>query len=258
MRVGFVEWPEGLQPSGPEWTKLAEQVAGARLELLITNELPFGRWIAAGPAFDRNTAQDSVAIHEAGLAALTALPVPVILSSRPVWAGDRLANEAFALELGTSRALHRKRYFPAEPGWFETSWYAPGDGRFQATDVAGLRIGVLLCTDVMFNEHARGYGRQGAALIAIPRATGASVEMWQAAGKMTAIVSGAYVISSNRVGLSPPGPVFGGGGFAYHPDGSLLATTTPADMLIVVEVEPRVSDRQRAAYPCYVAEPNVQ
>jgi N-carbamoylputrescine amidase len=258
MRVGFVEWPEGLQPSGPDWTRLAKQVAGARLELLITNELPFGRWIAADPIFNRDTAQDSVAAHEAGLAALAALPVPVVLSSRPVWAGDRLANEAFVLEHGASRALHRKRYFPAEPGWFKASWYAPGDGSFQAADVAGLRVGVLLCTDAMFNEHARGYGRQGAALIAIPRATGSSVEMWQTAGKMAAIVSGAYVISSNRVGLSPTGPAFGGGGFAYHPDGSLLATTTPADMLIVAEVEPRVSDRQRAAYPCYVAEPNVQ
>lgn len=256
MRVGFVEWPEGLQASGPEWTKLAEQVAAARLELLITNELPFGRWIADDPTFDPDTAQHSVAAHEAGLAALAALSVPAVLSSRPVWAGDRLVNEAFVLEHGASRALHRKRYFPAEPGWFEANWYAPGDGGFQAADVAGLHVGVLLCTDAMFNEHARSYGQQGAALLAIPRATGASLEMWQVAGKMAAIVSGAYVISSNRVGSSPNGPAFGGGGFAYHPDGSLLATTTPADTLIVAEVDPRVSDRQRAAYPCYVAEPD--
>jgi len=102
MRVGFVEWPEGLQPSGPEWTRLAERVTGACLELLITNELPFGRWIAADPIFDHETAQDSIAAHEAGLAALTALSVPAVLSSRPVWAGDRLANEAFVIEHGAS------------------------------------------------------------------------------------------------------------------------------------------------------------
>ncbi len=257
MRVGFVEWPEGLQPFGPEWTRLAEQVTGARLELLITNELPFGRWIAADPIFDHETAQDSIAAHEAGLAALTALSVQAVLSSRPVWAGDRLANEAFVIEHGASRAIHRKRYFPAEPGWFEASWYVPGNNAFEAADVADLRVGVLLCTDAMFNEHARGYGRQGATLIAIPRASGTSMEMWQAAGKMAAIVSGAYVISSNRVGLSLNGPAFGGGGFAYYPDGSLLATTTPADMLVVAEIEPSVANRQRASYPCYVAEPNV-
>ena len=258
MRVGFVEWPEGLQPSGPKWTRLAEQVAEARLDLLITNELPFGRWIAADQTFDQATAENSVAIHEAGLAALAALPVPAVLSSRPVWVGDRLANEAFVIEHGASRALHRKRYFPAEPGWFESSWYVPGDEGFRVTDVAGLRVGVLLCTEAMFNEHARGYGRQGAALIAIPRATGSSVEMWQAAGKMAAIVSGAYVISSNRVGSSPTGPAFGGGGFAYHPDGSLTAATTSMDMLLVIEIEPEISARQRSAYPCYVAEPDVR
>ena len=258
MRVGFVEWPEGLQPSGPEWTKLADQVAGAHLEILITNELPFGRWIAADPVFDRNVAQDSVAVHEAGLTALSTLPVPVILSSRPAWAGTRLANEAFVLEHGSSCVLHRKRYFPAEPGWFETSWYVPGEAGFQPAEVAGLRIGVLLCTDAMFNEHARGYGRQGVALIAMPRATGTSVDMWQAAGKMAAIVSGAYVVSSNRVGSSPISPVFGGGGFAYGPDGSLIAATTSTDPLLVVNVDPEVSTHQRSAYPCYVAEPHSQ
>lgn len=258
MRVGFVEWSEGLQPSGPGWASLAEQVAGARLDLLITNELPFGRWIAAGPTFNRDVARDSVAAHEAGLTALSALSVPAILSSRPVWAGDRLVNEAFALEHGTCRALHWKRHFPAEPGWFETSWYVPGGEGFRTADVAGLRVGVLLCTDAMFNEHARAYGRQGAVLIAIPRATGLSVEMWQTAGKMAAIVSGAYVISSNRVGSSPTGPAFGGGGFAYRPDGSLMATTTPADTLIVADIEPEVSACQRGVYPCYVMEPDVR
>jgi N-carbamoylputrescine amidase len=258
MRVGYVEWPEGLQPSGPEWTRLAEQVVNARLDLLVTNELPFGRWIAADQTFDQVTAENSVAVHEAGLTALAALPVPAVLSSRPVWAGDRLANEAFVVEHGVSRALHRKRYLPAEPDWFESNWYVPGDKGFQAADVAGVRVGVLLCTDAMFNEHARGYGRQGAALIAIPRATGSSMEMWHVAGKMAAIVSGAYVISSNRVGSSPAGPAFGGGGFAYRPDGSLVGVTTLTDPLLVIEVEPDVSARQRGAYPCYVVEPDIQ
>ena len=82
--------------------------------------------------------------------------------------------------------------------------------------------------------------------------------MWQTAGKMAAIVSGAYVISSNRIGSSPTGPAFGGGGFAYRPDGSLMATTTPADTLIVADIEPEVSARQRGAYPCYVTEPDVR
>jgi N-carbamoylputrescine amidase len=118
-----------------------------------------------------------------------------------------------------------------------------------------MRIGVLLCTDAMFNEHARHYGREGADLIAIPRATGLSTDNWLAAGKMAAIVSGSYVVSSNRVGPSKD-VTFGGAGFAYHPDGSLLAITSSEEPLLVIDVDPDVSARQRASYPCYVVEPD--
>ena len=255
MRVGFVEWPEALEPSGPNWSKIAGLVAGARIDLLITNELPFGKWIAAESTFNHQAAQTSIDAHNEGLAGLSLLSVPVVLSSRPVSFEGRLANEAFVTEGGKIRRLHRKRYFPDNPGWFETSWYCAGRDAFRTADVSGMRIGVLLCTDAMFNEHARHYGREGADLIAIPRATGTSIDNWLAAGKMAAIVSGSYVVSSNRVGPSNAGVTFGGAGFAYHPDGSLMAMTTPDQPLLVIEVEPEVSARQRASYPCYIVDP---
>lgn len=256
MRIGFVEWPEALEPLGPGWTQIAERIAGAHIDLLVTNELPFGRWIAAEAGFDRQVAQASIDTHCAGLESLAKLDVPAILSSRPVWTATLLANEAFVMERGVVRALHRKRYFPAEPGWFETSWYCAGSDKFEASVISDVRTGVLLCTDAMFNEHARHYGRQGADLIAIPRAAGTAVENWLAAGKMAAVVSGSYVVSSNRVGISREGVTFGGAGFAYHPDGSLLAITTPAEPLLVVDVDPSISAHQRRAYPCYVLDPD--
>ncbi|OHV15725.1 carbon-nitrogen hydrolase family protein [Methylorubrum extorquens] len=255
MRVGFVQWPEGLRPHGPEWDRLADEIVGASPDLLVTNELPFGPWLAANAAYDRAAADGCVAVHEHGLQALAALPVAAVLSSRAVWSGERLANEAFAVERGAYRPLHRKRYFPDEPGWLETAWFRPGSEGFRTAEVGGIRVGVMLCTDAMFNEHARALGRQGADLIAIPRAAGPSAEIWHAAGRMAAVVSGAYVISSNRVGTMPGGPAFGGGGFAYLPDGALLATMGATETLAVVEIDAEISARQRAAYPCYVAEP---
>jgi N-carbamoylputrescine amidase len=255
VRVGFVEWPEALEPLGREWGNIARLVARAQLDLLITNELPFGKWLAAKATFGRRAAQASIDVHQEGLACLSKLKVAAVLSSRPVSAEGRLANEAFVIERGKIRCLHRKRYFPSKPGWFETTWYCAGREGFRAADVCGIRIGVLLCTDAMFNEHARHYGRDGTDLIAIPRASGISADNWLAAGKMAAIVSGSYVVSSNRVGPSSDGVMFGGVGFAYHPDGSLLAVTTPAQPLLVVDVEPEVSARQRTSYPCSVGEP---
>ena len=254
MRVGFTEWPDGLEPHDTDWNGIAQRIAEARLDLLITNELPFGRWLAAEPAFDRGAAEASVALHEAGLEALKALPVDALISSRPVWADARLANEAFVIAGGTYRALHRKRFFPEEPGWHEATWYAPGGEGGSTTPVAGLRVGVLLCTELMFNEQARRYGREGADLIAVPRATGGSLDTWRTAGRMAAIVSGAYVVSSNRVGTAAAGPVFGGVGFAFAPDGAPLTATTPSEPLVVLDIDAAASARQKAAYPCYVQE----
>lgn len=251
MRVGFVEWPECLEPGSPEWRRIASQVTDARPDFLITNELPFGSWIADQPEFDAKVAQGSVAVHATGCDALAALGIPAILSSIPVPAEGRLANEAVLIENGTARPIHRKQYFPQEPGWYEESWYVPGKSGFIATTAAGLGVGVMLCTDAMFNEHARGYGRQGAALIAIPRATGTATGNWLAAGKMAAIVSGSYVVSSNRSGRRD-GILFGGAGFAFAPDGELLASTDAANPLRIVEIDPERSIRQRKEYPCYV------
>jgi N-carbamoylputrescine amidase len=251
MRVGFVEWPQGLQPHGDAWATIANALAGAKLDVLVANELPFGDWIAGAPLFDRDLAQRSVDLHEQGLSALAALPVGGIVTSRPSWDGERLCNEAVVIEGGAVRPVRRKRYLPAEPGWWETAWYQHGEDNFPTVVVQGLCVGILLCTEAMFNERARHYGRAGAQLIAIPRATGRPAP-WRVAGQMAAIVSGSYVVSSNRVGAAPGGPTFGGEGFAYAPDGAPIAATSPAQPLAVIELDPAAVARQQREYPCYV------
>jgi N-carbamoylputrescine amidase len=171
-----------------------------------------------------------------------------------VWNGKRLANEAFVLENGTVRPLHRKQYFPNEPGWFESEWYTGDGSGFGVTEILGIKVGVLLCTEAMFNEHARAYGKQAASLIVIPRASGAVIQSWTIAGAMASLVSGSYVVSSNRVWLSRGGTRFGGGGFAYAPHGDLLAVTGAANPVQTLELDPKLSTLAQLEYPCYVAE----
>src|SRR5581483_5363340 len=242
MRITYVEWPEALSTTDVRWNELKGRVKANRPDILVTNELPFGSWIAEGDAFSEGEAHLSIRAHEKGLEGLIDLAVPIIISSHPVWGGKRLANEAFVLEKGAVRPLHRKRYFPNEHGWYESEWYQSDGSGFAVSEVMGIKVGVLLCTDAMFNEHARGYGRRGASLIVIPRASGVNIESWKIAGAMASLVSGAYVVSSNRVGRSKGGTSFGGGGFAYAPHGHLLGTTDPANPVQTVELDPKISE----------------
>ena len=242
------------QPMTRSGASFKEPIAVGRPDILVTNELPFGPWIAHSPAFSEEEAQQSICAHDQGLQTLIDLELPAVISSRPVWNGKRLANEAFVLEQGVVRVLHHKQYFPNEPGWFEREWYAGDDSGFAVADILGIKVGVLLCTDAMFNERARAYGKEGASLVVIPRASGVDIESWKIAGAMASLVSGAYVVSSNRVGRSNNGTRFGGGGFAYEPHGRLLAVTTSSDPVKTLEVDPMLSAKARREYPCYVPE----
>src|SRR5262245_3933153 len=254
MRSGFVEWPEDLSTDDEQWSRLQNSITAVRPDILITNELPFGPWLAEKPAFSEDDASLSVRAHKRGLEALIELNLPAIISSRPVWNGKRLANEAFVLQRGAVRRLHRKQYFPNEPGWFESEWYTGDDSGFAVAEILGIKVGVLVCTEAMFNEHARAYGRQQATLIVIPRASGVNVKSWLIAGAMASLVSGAYVVSSNRVGDSRTGMRFGGGGFAYAPHGQMVAVTAPSHPIQTLELDPKMSACAQREYPCYVPE----
>ena len=106
MRVAVMEAPDGLVAGSSEWERLKQSVREAQPDMLVTNEMPFGPWLAAGDAFDPDAAAASAAHHETGMLALSELGVPVVLSSRPVLLGDRLANEAFSLVGGTYHSVH--------------------------------------------------------------------------------------------------------------------------------------------------------
>jgi N-carbamoylputrescine amidase len=75
---------------------------------------------------------------------------------------------------------------------------------------------------------------------------------------MAALVSGAYVVSSNRVGQSKGGIHFGGSGFAYAPQGRLVEVTTSTCPIRILDLDPTVSLSAQGEYPCYVPERNAE
>jgi N-carbamoylputrescine amidase len=96
--MAFVEWPEALAPGDAPWAELKAAVTATRPDMIVTNELPFDPWLAEAAAFSEDEAHLSIRAHEQGLEALIDLHLPVVISSRPVWNGRKLANEAFVFE----------------------------------------------------------------------------------------------------------------------------------------------------------------
>jgi len=254
VKVSVCQLPDELSAGDLAWKRFAQRIERERPDLAVLNEMPFGPWVARENAFDAYLAAISIDSHELALSSLAALPVAVV-SSRPVGNAGRLANEAFVMAHGEYRAVHHKQYFPQEPGYFESSWFAAGSAGFEMFEHRGVRFGVLLCTELMFTEWARHYRRQGAHVILAPRASGTSMRAWDAAARMAAIVSGCYVLSSNRVSRTIGAePRFGGRGFAYSPAGELIGETSEAVPLICVDVDQALVAEAQNRFPCYVPE----
>ena len=92
----------------------------------------------------------------------------------------KLFNSALVIdESGAIVGKYRKMSIPAirrvvdssETPADEQYYFTPGDLGFPVFEVAGLRVGVLICYDRHFPEAARALGLQGADIVFVPTAT---------------------------------------------------------------------------------------
>ncbi len=257
LKVGVCESGPEMEPGSLAWKDLAEEVREAKLDVFLINEMPFGPWVSAGEVYDPNIWSRSVELHDQGVLLLGQLGAKLVMGSRPCERGGRRVNEAYLWTPdGGYQGVHSKQYFPDEEGYYEARWFQVGDRHFRVVEAGDLRVGFLICTEVMFNEHARWYGRAGAHIIAVPRAVGkASHARWLVAMKMAAVVSGCYVLTSNRSGKDSRGQKFGGMGWIVDPHGDLVAQTSNATTVVTSSIDPSFVTQTQTEYPCYVAVP---
>jgi N-carbamoylputrescine amidase len=242
--------PDGEEEFAADWKRLAAHARLERSDLVILPEMPFHHWFAAAPRFRRRTWDEAVAAHERWMGRLVELTPAAVLGSRPVnRRGTRHNKGFFWTEERGGEAVHQKRYLPNEEGYHEASWYSRGDGRFALFRAAKCRAGMMICSDLWAMPKARAYGKKGAHLIAVPYAAPrASVPRWLAAGKVAAVISGAFCAASNRSG-ERDGVTFGGTGWVIGPDGKVLGLTTAEAPFVTVDVDPRVADAAKRTYP---------
>ncbi len=82
----------------------------------------------------------------------------------------------------------------------------------------------------------------------------ASLPRWLVAMRMAAMVSGCYVLTSNRTGTDSSGQLFGGRGWVVGPYGDLVAQTSATTPVVFHEIDTDFVARAQSEYPCYVEE----
>lgn len=250
MRVTVCELRTAPGALEQDWAGLVAHVAEESSELVVLPEMGFAPWFAAERPGPAAAWASSVAAHAAWSRRLPELGAPAV-GTRPVDRPAGRRNEAYlATPDAGLRALHDKSYLPDEAGSWEASWYGRGDGGHRVVEVDGLRLGVLVCTEMWFLEHARAYGRAGAHAVVTPRVTPTySLDKWLAGGRTCAVVSGAWSLSSNSAE-----PEHGGLGWAIDPEGVVVVTRSREQPWVTVDVDLASVDDAKAGYPRYVPE----
>jgi N-carbamoylputrescine amidase len=252
VRVTVCQLPDERDRFEAAWEALCAHARAEHSELVLLPELPFARWFLVTPTFDAGVWRHAVDVHRRWETKLRELRVPFV-GTRPIERETRRLNDAFIATQRCTRSIHEKRYLPDEDGFWEASWYAPGDGVFDCVSAADAVLGVQICSELWMLDVSRRYGMRGADVIAVPRATPASSrERWIVGAQAAALVSGAFCVSSNRSGTSTGGDAFAGEGWIVDPDGDVLALTSDSDPFVTLDLDLRRARAAKATYPRYV------
>lgn len=259
MRVTICQWDSRPEVLSEQLQALAHHCTLAGSELVLLPEMPFDSWLVASDNADPDRWELSAKRHLEWVGKLTELKDAMVVATRPaVDDGDKRYNRAFYwTAAGGLVDVRDKVHLPDEDGYWEARWYQPGSGELTAIKTDACRIGVLVCSELWFLEHARQYGQDQAHLLCIPRATPAlGTEVWIAAGRTAAVVSGTYCLSSNQ--YRPEGAVsdvdmgMGGTGWVIDPEGTLLAITTPSTPYVTIDIDLEYAKASKQTYPRYL------
>lgn len=236
-----------------EWEGLQEHVAVERSDFVLLPEMCFAPWFCAAPERDDSVWRAAVSAHECWLDRLPDLGARTIVGTAPRNENGKRYNVAFAWTADRGlQWLRRKTYLPNDEGYWEANWYDRAPIAFPPARLGELNIGVAICTEIWFMQHARDYGTQGARLLLNPRSTPAHTnEKWLAGGRTAAVVSGAFCLSSNHAGRVADLQL-GGKGWVCDPDGVVLATTTAEKPYVTLELNLADAELAKATYPRYV------
>ncbi|MEE1751453.1 carbon-nitrogen hydrolase family protein [Streptomyces sp. SP18CS02] len=161
--------------------------------------------------------------------------------------GERIFNAAQLIGPDGARlANYRKTHLF---GGFEQDWFTPGDRPVVQAELAGLRLGVMICYDVEFPENVRAHALAGTDLLLVPTALMHPAEVVaDAVVPVRAFESQLYIAYANRVGQEGEFEFVGRSALAC-PDGTTRARAGREEELIVGDADPELLRASREANP---------
>jgi predicted amidohydrolase len=144
----------------------------------------------------------------------------IFVTGLPERADGRIFNSAIVVGPEGFVSRYRKLHlFEREKELFE-----PGDEGLQVSEIAGAKLGVMICFDWIFPELARTLALRGAQILCHP--SNLVLSYCQKAMFARAVENGIFTITANRVGTENRAGrelVFTGGSQILSPKGELLA-----------------------------------
>ena len=151
-------------------------------------------------------------------------------------------NTAFVVaptgELITRR---RKTHLPITAGYYEDTWFRPGDSGWPVTPIDGASFGFPTCWDQWFPETSRAFALGGAEVLVYPTAIGSEPDhlsfdtepLWRQVITAQGIMNGTFMVAVNRTGVEGP-LAFYGSSFISDPYGRVLVEAPRSEPAVLV------------------------
>jgi len=142
---------------------------------------------------------------------------------------------------GSLVTARRKTHLPITAGYYEDTWFRPGDSGWPVTPIATGTFGFPTCWDQWFPETARAFALAGAEVLVYPTAIGSEPDhpafdtepLWQQVISAQGIMNGTFMIAVNRTGRE--GPLsFYGSSFVSDPYGRILVQAPRSEPAVLV------------------------
>ena len=221
----------------------AAQAAARGARLLLTPEMSLTGYATRGDLAElAEPADGDSARAVAGIAAAHGLAVGYGYPER-----DPAGTVHNSVQLigpdGTRLANYRKTHLY---GGFETDRFRPGEQLVVQAELAGLRLGLLVCYDVEFPEAVRAHALAGTELLLVPTALMRPYELVaRTLVPARAFESQLYVAYANRIGREGAFEFTGLSRLAA-PDGTVPASAGSGEELLVADVDPALLRASRA------------